>query len=105
MLSQCLSRAVVGQARVAVESWALRVVGQLVLWVLLVVTHRAVVDRLDTRQPLLSGGLPVQADGVRVEPEQSSDQAAEVALPTVRCGSRVKKKKLNVFRPGSLAWA
>ena len=54
---------------------------------------------------MLSGGLPVQADGVRVEPEQSSDQAAEVALPTVRRGSRVKKKKLNVIRPGSLAWA
>ena len=49
-------------------------------------------DRLDTRQPLLSVGLPVQADGVPVEPEQSSDQAAEVSLPTVRRGSRVRKQ-------------
>ena len=49
-------------------------------------------DRLDTRQPVLSGNLPVQADGVPVETGQGPGQAAEVALPTVRRGSRVKKK-------------
>ena len=49
-------------------------------------------DRLDTRQPVLSGNLPVQADGVPVETGQGPGQAAEVALPTVRRSSRVKKK-------------
>ena len=62
-------------------------------------------DRLDTRQPLLSGNLPVQADGVPVETGQSPDQAAEVALPTVRRGSRVNKKRLHVIRQETLAWA
>ena len=49
-------------------------------------------DRLDTRQPLLGGNIPVQADRVPVETGQGPGQAAEVALPTVRRGSRVKKK-------------
>ena len=59
-------------------------------------------DRLDTRQPLLSGSLPVQADRVLVEPEQNSDQAAEVALPTVRCGSRVKTSLLRRLQEQTL---
>ena len=59
-------------------------------------------DRLDTRQPVLSGNLPVQADGVPVETGQGPGQAAEVALPTVRRGSRVKKR-LHVTRPETLA--
>ena len=49
-------------------------------------------DRLETGQSLLRGNFPVQADGVPVEPGQSLDQAAEVDLPTLRRGSRVKKK-------------
>ena len=49
-------------------------------------------DRSETGQSLLTGNIPVQADGVPVEPEQSLDQAAEVALPILRRGSRVKTK-------------
>ena len=48
-------------------------------------------DRSDSSQPLLGSSSPVQADGVPVEPEQVLDQAAEVSLPTVRRGSRIKK--------------
>ena len=53
---------------------------------------------------MLSGNLPVQADGVPVETGQGPGQAAEVALPTVRRGSRVKKR-LHVIRQETLAWA
>ena len=41
---------------------------------------------------MLTGNIPVQADGVPVEPKQSLDQAAEVALPILRRGRRVKTK-------------
>ena len=61
-------------------------------------------DRLDTRQPVLSGNLPVQADGVPVETGQGPGQAAEVALPTVRRGSRVKKK-VTCYQGGAEGWA
>ena len=86
MLCQRLGRAVLGQARsvarpgqarLAVEGRAPRVVYQLVLLVLLVVILQ---------------DIPVQADGVPVEPEQGVDQGAEVALPLLRRGSRVKTK-------------
>ena len=49
-------------------------------------------DRSETGQSLLTGNIPVQADGVPVEPEQGLDQGAEVALPLLRRGSRVKTK-------------
>ena len=49
-------------------------------------------DRSGTGQSLLTGNIPVQADGVPVEPEQGLDQGAEVALPLLRRGSRVKTK-------------
>ena len=49
-------------------------------------------DTLEIGQSLLRGNIPVQAEGVLVEPEQSLDQAAEVALPILRRGSRVKTK-------------
>ena len=49
-------------------------------------------DRSETGQSLLSGNIPVQADGVPVEPEQSLDQDPDVALPILCRGSRVKTK-------------
>ena len=48
-------------------------------------------DRSDSSQQLLGSSSPVQADGVPVGPEQVPDQLAEVPLPTVRRGSRIKQ--------------
>ena len=45
----------------------------------------------DSSQQLLGSSSPVQADGVPVGPEQVPDQLAEVPLPTVRRGSRIKQ--------------
>ena len=58
-------------------------------------------DRSETGQSLLTGNIPVQADGVPVEPKQSLDQAAEVALPILRRGSRVKTK-VTPYQAGDL---
>ena len=48
-------------------------------------------DRLETGLSLLKGNFPVQAAGVPVESGQGLDLAAEVDLPALRRGSRVKK--------------
>ena len=48
-------------------------------------------DRSDSSQQLLGSSSPVQADGVPVGAEQVPDQFAEVPLPTVRRGSRIKQ--------------
>ena len=53
-------------------------------------------DRLETGQSLLRGNFPVQADGVPVEPGQGLDLAAEVNLPALRRGSRVKKNSYTI---------
>ena len=57
-------------------------------------------DRSGTGQSLLTGNIPVQADDVPVEPEQGLDRGAEVALPLLRCGSRVKSKVIP-YQAGS----
>ena len=51
-------------------------------------------DRSDSSQQLLGSSSPVQGDRVHgdpVGPEQVPDQLAEVPLPTVRRGSRIKQ--------------
>ena len=48
-------------------------------------------DRSDSSQQLLGSSSPVQADGVPVGAEQVPDQFAEVPLPTVRRGSRIRQ--------------
>ena len=95
VLSQARAVARPGQGRLAVEGRALRV-----LVVLLVLILQDVEDlgswAVRTGQTLgshsLSGNTPVQANGVPGEPGQGLDQAAEVALPILRRGSRVKTK-------------
>ena len=100
MLGQAREVARPGQARLAVEGRAPRVVYQLVLLVLLVVILQDVEDlgswAVRTGQRLCNhchlATFLEKADGVPVELEQSLDQAAEVALPILRRGSRVKTK-------------